>query len=149
MSIQTLDIKLIHFLRRVSVPFARFGLFVVFFWFGMLKIVGQSPAGELVRALYEQTISFMPFDIFYILFAILEVVIGILFLIPHAERIVIPLLLIHMATTFLPLIFLPDMTWQSFFVLTLEGQYIVKNLAIIAAAIPIAAHMHPMSPKVG
>jgi len=27
---------------------------------------------------------------------------------------------------------------------TLEGQYIIKNLALIAVAIGIASHLHPM-----
>ena len=71
--------------------------------------------------------------------------IGILFLIPKATRIVIPLLLVHMVTTLLPLILLPGATWQGFLILTLEGQYIVKNLVIIAVAIGVAAHAHPLS----
>ena len=48
-----------------------------------------------------------------------------------------------MITTAGPLVLLPSETWQSFFVPTLEGQYIIKNLVIIAAAIGIAAHLHP------
>ncbi len=84
------------------------------------------------------------FDSFYVAFAVLECIIGILFLIKGAERIVLPLLLIHMAATFLPLFLLPSVTWQKFLVPTLEGQYIIKNLVIIAAAIGIAAHLQPL-----
>lgn len=144
MSIRTLDIRLIHFFKRIAIPLARIALFVIFFWFGVLKLIGLSPAGPLVHALFDQTIIFMPFHIFYILFSALECVIGILFLIPGAERVVLPLLLFHMATTFLPLIFLPNQTFTRPFVPTLEGQYIIKNLALIACAIGIAAHVHPM-----
>jgi uncharacterized membrane protein YkgB len=142
--IRTLDIKLIHFFQRISVPTARIALFVVFFWFGILKVIGLSPAGSLVHSLFDQTIHFMSFDTFYLLFALFECLIGILFLIPGAERVVLPLLLFHMVTTFLPLIYLSGATWQRSFVPTLEGQYIIKNLVIIAAAIGIAAHLHPM-----
>lgn len=145
MSIHTLDIQLIHFFRRISVPTARIALFIVFFWFGILKVLGMSPAGALVYQLYEQTIPFLAFDQFYFAFAAFECLIGILFLIPRQERIVLPLLLVHMVTTFLPLIFLPSGTWQSFLVPTMEGQYIIKNLVIIAAAMGIAAHLHPIS----
>jgi uncharacterized membrane protein YkgB len=63
------------------------------------------------------------------------------------ERVVIPLLFIHMVTTFGPLVFLPSETWSGFMVPTLEGQYIIKNLVIIATAVGIAAHMHPLSEK--
>jgi hypothetical protein len=61
--------------------------------------------------------------------------------------VVIPLLFIHMIMTFLPLIFLPSTTWSGFLVPTLEGQYIIKNLVIIAAAMGIAAHLVPMGSK--
>ncbi|MCC7436506.1 hypothetical protein IT402_01365, partial [Candidatus Nomurabacteria bacterium] len=62
-------------------------------------------------------------------------------------RVVFPLLLFHMVTTFLPLIFLPSIVWQSAFVPTLEGQYIIKNLVIIATAIGIVSHLHPLAKK--
>lgn len=128
-------------------PTARIALFVVFFWFGLLKLLGLSPAGALVHNLYDQTITFMAFDSFYFLFALLECVIGIMFLIRGVERIVIPLLFFHMITTFMPLFMLPEDSWQSFMVPTLAGQYIIKNLVIIAVAIGIAAHLHPLSKK--
>jgi uncharacterized membrane protein YkgB len=144
MSLQTIDIKLIHFFRRVSVPVARFALFVVFFWFGFLKIVNLSPASAVVQQLFENTIPFMSFSVFIILFGIFECVIGILFLIRGAERVVIPMLLIHMITTFGPLVFLPGETWSGVFIPTFEGQYIIKNLVIIASAIGIASHLHPI-----
>ena len=140
----SLDIKIIHFFRKISMPMARIGLFVVFFWFGILKVIGLSPATPLVQALFEHTISFMNFPTFLVLFGLFECLIGVLFLIKGCERIVIPLLFLHMITTFMPLILLPSETWQMFMVPTLEGQYILKNLVIIATAIGIAAHLHPM-----
>lgn len=144
-----LDAGIIHFLRRISVPVARVSIFIVFFWFGFLKIIGLSPAGPLVHQLFDQTLGgVMPFDAFYLFFALFECIIGLLFIIPKAERVVMPLLLLHMITTFLPLIFLTSVTWQSPFVPTLEGQYIIKNLVIIAAAIGIAAHLHPLPKKI-
>jgi hypothetical protein len=42
---------------------------------------------------------------------------------------------------------LPAVTWQSFFVPTLEGQYIIKNLVIIALAIALASHLEPLQKK--
>lgn len=142
-----LDHALIRFFRRISIPAARLSLFVVFFWFGLLKLLGLSPAGALIEHLYAETISFMDFGTFYALFALLECAIGILFLIPRAERLVLPLLLFHMATTFLPLIFLPEETWSAPLVPTLTGQYIIKNVVIIALALGLAAHLHPLPKK--
>jgi uncharacterized membrane protein YkgB len=141
--ISDIDLRLISFFRSVSVPVARFGLFVVFFWFGFLKVVGQSPASALVQALFEKTISIIDFQTFIVLFGLFECLIGILFIIKGLERIVMPLLFFHMITTFMPLFLLTQETWSGFMVPTLEGQYIIKNLVIIAAAIGIAAHLHP------
>ena len=86
----------------------------------------------------------MSFGTFMVLFGLFECLIGLLFLIRGAERIVIPLLFIHMITTIMPLFFLPEVTWSRFLVPTLEGQYIIKNILIIATAIGIAAHLHPL-----
>ncbi len=144
MLLRNIDIQLIHFFRRVSVPVARAGLFVIFFWFGALKVIGLSPASDLVQALFARTIGFMSFNTFIVFFGLFECLIGILFLIRGLERVVIPLLFLHMIATFMPLFILPTVTWSGFLVPTLEGQYIIKNLVIIAAAIGIAAHLHPL-----
>ncbi len=144
MKIEKIDSGLIQFFQRSFEPMARFGLFVVFFWFGILKVIGLSPAAGVVERLFESTIHFMSFPEFLIAFGIFECVIGILFLVRGFERVVIPLLFIHMITTFGPLVFLPSETWSGFMVPTLEGQYIIKNLVIIAAAIGIAAKLEPI-----
>ena len=144
MSIEKVDVKIIKFFRKVSIPVARISLFVVFFWFGLLKVIGLSPASALVQRLFEHTISFIPFGTFLIVFGIFECLIGILFLVKGAERVVIPLLLVHMITTAGPLFLLPSETWQRLLVPTLEGQYIIKNLVIIATGISLAAHHHPI-----
>jgi uncharacterized membrane protein YkgB len=144
MTPRSFDLHLIHFFKRAFEPLARTGLFIVFFWFGILKVLGLSPASALVQALFEQTIPFMNFATFLVAFGIFECLIGLLFLIKGAERFVIPLLALHMITTVGPLVFLPQETWTGFLVPTLEGQYIIKNIAIIAAAVGIAAHLHPL-----
>ena len=144
MTIATFDLHILHLVRRWSEPMARFGLFICFAWFGILKVIGLSPATGLVHALFDQTIPFLNFDYFYIAFALFEVVIGVLFLIKGCERVVFPLLLLHMFTTFLPLIFVPGISWSAPFVPTLEGQYIIKNVVLIAAAMGIVAHLHPL-----
>ena len=141
---RTLDIKLIHFCQTISIPLARLALFIIFFWFGILKVIDLSPASPLVEKLFNETVSFVSFPTFIVLFGLFECLIGILFLIHGAERVVIPLLLFHLITTVIPLFLLSAITWTGFMVPTLEGQYIIKNILIIAAAITIAAHLHPL-----
>ncbi len=147
MTPKTLDVRFIHFCRRISVPFARFALFVVFFWFGILKVIDASPASPLVQALFERTMPIMSFGTFLVIFGLLECLIGVLFLIPKTERVVIPLLILHLITTLGPLVLLPSVTWSGFLIPTLEGQYIIKNVLIIAAGIVVAAHVHPLKSK--
>jgi uncharacterized membrane protein YkgB len=141
------DRRAIEFFKKISLPLARFGIFLVFFWFGYLKLIGLSPASELVEKLFMQTIPVIPFSTFIILFGAFECVIGALFLIPGFERIVIPLLAAHMITTILPLFLLVNDTWNSFLVPTLEGQYIIKNILIIALAVGVAAELNPLDKK--
>jgi len=107
-------------------------------------VIGLSPASELVRSLFEKTIPFVSFDLFIIAFGLFECIIGILFLIKGAERIVIPMLFAHMITTLGPLFLVTEATWNGFLTPTLEGQYIIKNLVIIAAAVVIASHLDPL-----
>ncbi len=121
----------------------RSALFIVFFWFGLLKVLGLSPAETLVQNLFEHTIPFVSFPTFLTFFGFLEMLIGALFLLPKATRGVIPLLFLHMLTTALPLIMLPEVTWSAPFVPTLVGQYIIKNVVIIAGAMSIAGSIEP------
>ncbi len=136
-----IDEKIINFLIKVYIPLARISLFVVFFWFGFLKILGYSPANPLVGNLLHKTLPFFSFNSFIVFFGLYEMLLGVLFVIPKVERLAIFLLMIHMFTTFLPLVFLPQMTWQKLLVPTLEGQYIIKNLVIISLALVIGAHL--------
>ena len=143
--IQKFDTRILSRLQRVEVPLARIAIFIVYFWFGFLKLLGVSPAAPLVQALFEKTINFMPFTVFYALFSVFEIVIGILFLVRGWERLAIFLLGLHLITTILPLIFLPQIAWQTFLVPTLEGQYIIKNVFIAAIAVVIGSKLVPIA----
>ncbi len=134
-------------MRKYSIPASRIALFTVFFGFGILKVFGLSPAGPLVQELYSRTISFVPFASFYVFFGLYEMLIGAAFLVRGLERFAIALLVPHMITTFLPLILLQSTTWNGFPVPTIEGQYIIKNLVIIALAMSIAARLTPFGER--
>ena len=116
----------------MAIKFSRLALFVVYFWFGILKILGESPASPLVLELLKKTIPFIEPNLFLILLGIFEIVIGLLFLIPKTQKLALTLLLIHMVMVLSPLVLLPKLTWASFLVPTLEGQYIIKNILILA-----------------
>jgi uncharacterized membrane protein YkgB len=134
-------------LRNVFPHLARIALFVIFFWFGLLKIIDVSPANPLVSALLERTLPFMSFGTFIVLFSIYEMVIGICFLVPKWNKVGAVLFFLHMITTVMPLVLLPSVAWQGMWVPTLEGQYIIKNIALIALVVGLLGHCCPPNKK--
>lgn len=143
-ALDRIDDRIINSMRRIFPWVSRIALFVVFFWFGILKVLSLSPASPLVSDLLAQTLPFLSPECFIVWFGAFECLIGITFLIRGLERISIALLVVHMITTFGPLVFLPEIAWTQSFVPTLEGQYIIKNLVIIALGIGISANLHPL-----
>lgn len=107
---------------------------MVFVWFGALKLFGVSPAEALVNELLQMTLSFIPFDFFIVFLGVWETAIGVLFLVPRLTRWAFWIMMAQMATTIGPLVLLPHVSWVSPLVPSLEGQYIIKNVALIAIA---------------
>jgi uncharacterized membrane protein YkgB len=143
-----IDLIVIDFFKRTFVPVARFSIFLIFFWFGLIKLLGLSPASPLAEALTAQTVGIQHFHTLFILIALVECIVGILFLFPKATRVVVPLLLFHMLIVCSPLVLVPEHTWQSALVPTLEGQYIIKNAVVVAVAIGIVASTTPLRKKI-
>ncbi len=92
MKIKDLDKLIIKSTSGAFIPVARVAIFIIFFYFGVLKLIDQSPASPLAMSLVSQTIGAQYFDITFKLLAVFECLIGVLFLIPKATRIVVPLL---------------------------------------------------------
>lgn len=145
MKITKIDQQVIEWTRVSFIPVARMAIFIIFFYFGLLKLLSQSPASPLALALTAKTIGAVHFTLAFKLLAVYECLIGVLFLIPKATRIVIPLLFIHLLIVCSPLLLVPHLAWVRPFVPTLEGQYIIKNVLLIALAIGIAAQTKPLS----
>jgi uncharacterized membrane protein YkgB len=136
------DSSIIRHTKHWAVPMSRFAIFVVYFWFGALKVFAlNGAANPLVIALLSKTLPGISPDSFLVAFGVLEMLIGLIFIIPHLERLGIFILALHLFTTILPLFIMPDYTWQGFLVPTLEGQYIIKNILIIALAVGILGHL--------
>ncbi len=134
---EAVDTAITQWMARNGVSILRVALGVVFVWFGALKLApGMSPAEDLVRA----TVPFLPGEIFLPILGIWEVVIGLGFLTGRALRLTIFLLFLQMPGTLAPVVLLPERVFSVFPLgLTLEGQYIVKNMVLIAAALVIGA----------
>ena len=139
-----LDHKIIYFLNQISMPVLRYSLSLTFIWFGALKLIGNSPAADLVT----KTVYWIDPDIFIPILGYWEVAIGLCILYRPLIRIGLFLLALQMPGTFLPLILLPEVCFSSLpFGLTLEGQYIVKNLVLIGAALIVGSKLIPIKLK--
>ena len=140
---QSIDRFLSKHMRKIGTPALRISFAIIFIWFGVLKPLGLSPAEGLLK----QTVTWLPFgspENWLYSIGYWEVVIGIFFLFKKTSRIAIALLFLQMAGTFMPLVFLPSVTFQNGnpFTLTLEGQYIIKNLLIISGALVIGGDFY-------
>lgn len=134
-----IDRTITGFMGRWGVVALRLSLAIVFIWFGILKPLGRSPAEPLVKL----TVAWMPLlspHAWVVVIGWWEVAIGVTFLFHRTVRIAIALLALQMVGTLLPLILLPGVTFQSGgfpYAPTMEGQYIIKNLLIISAALVV------------
>jgi len=136
------DRRITDVLARIGVPAVRIALGIVFFWFGVLKLFpGLSPAEDLA-ARTIQTLSggaigpsvSLPF------LAIWECLIGLGLLFDRFLRATLFLLAVQMVGTLTPLFLFPSETWTHFpYAPTLEGQYIIKNVVLIAGAMVVGS----------
>jgi uncharacterized membrane protein YkgB len=134
---EQVDVAITRWMANNALLIMRIGLGVIFLWFGALKFFpGLSPAEELVR----NTVYFVDPDLFIPVLATWEVLIGLGLIAGKYMRITLLLLFLQMPGTALPIVLLPEVVWTAFpFGLTLEGQYIVKNLVLIGSALALGA----------
>ncbi len=140
--LEHVDARLTKWMARYGVTLLRVSLALVFLWFGTLKFFpGLSPAESLAtRTMERLTGGAMGHDLALRALATWEVLIGLGLLFGKFMRIVLALLVLQMLGTLMPLILFPDEVFERFpFVLTLEGQFIIKNAVLISAAIVLGS----------
>jgi uncharacterized membrane protein YkgB len=140
--LDAVDRRIASWMAGYGLVVLRVSLAVIFIWFGILKPLGMSPAADLV----ERTVVWLPGDRFLPILGWWEVAIGVCLLIRPLLRVGILLLFLQMPGTTLPLFLLPDVCFTRIpFGLTLEGQYIVKNLVLIGAALVVGGTVRERS----
>jgi uncharacterized membrane protein YphA (DoxX/SURF4 family) len=147
MSFSDFDTAFIRFANKWFDPLARLALFIIFFYFGILKVLELSPADQLAKALVEGTVGLTYFDQLFFILALYECLIGVLFLIPKYTRLAIFLLLLHLPLVTSPLLLVPHEVWRAPLVPNLEGQYIIKNIALVVLAVGLASRTTPLIRK--
>lgn len=131
-----IDQRIAAWMDRYCQLLMRLSLGLIFIWFGILKPLGMSPEEELIR----RTIYWLPHEFVFPVLGLWEVAIGVGLIYRPLLRLALLLLLLELPGTFLPLVLLPDICFTNFpFGLSLEGQYIIKNLFMISAAFAIGS----------
>jgi putative oxidoreductase len=125
-------------LHRWSIPALRIALGLVFLWFGALKVFGVSPITPMLR----ETYTFLTLPAFIVLLGVWETLIGIGLVFKLALRCTLCLMCVHLAGTFLALWLAPS----HFFlhgnplVLTVNGEFVVKNFVLLAAGLVVGSY---------
>ena len=128
-------------LSRVGPTALRLAMGLVFLGFGILKFVpGVSPAeGLAIQTFGMLTFGLVPDDIARVAVAGLESTLGLLLLTGWLPRLTIVLLAITLVGILSPIVLLPAQLFAGpFGVPTLEGQYVLKDV-VLAAAAPVLA----------
>jgi putative oxidoreductase len=140
----SLDQRVVALLRRVALPTLRISLGVVFVWFGALKIAGVTPVADLVAAVvyWVDPAWLVP------TLGVVEVLIGTGLVLGRGLRAVLLLLALQLLGTFLVPVLLPEVAFTDGnpLLLTVEGEFVVKNLVLLSAGLALGARLRPTRP---
>jgi len=138
----SLDRSVTEWMARWGLILLRISVGIIFFWFGVLKFFpGFSPAETLATSTIQvMTGGLVEPRLALFVLATWESLIGLGLIFGKALRATLFLLFLQMPGTVSPMLFFPELTFQQMpFVLTIEGQYIMKNLVLVSAGIVIGA----------
>jgi uncharacterized membrane protein YkgB len=138
-----LEDRVVGVVRRVSLPLLRVSLGVVFIWFGALKVADATPVGDLVAG----TIPWLDRAWFVPVLGAVEVVLGLALLVGRLLTLVVAVLVGHLCGTFLVLVMEPELAFQNGnpLLLTTIGEFVVKNIVLISAALVLASRLRHSS----
>ncbi|GLZ43481.1 DoxX family membrane protein [Actinokineospora sp. NBRC 105648] len=121
--------------RRWALPSLRLSLGLVYLWFGVLKVLGQSPVAELVRA----TVPWVHGGWFVPALGWVEIVLGVALLIGKPRRLAPAAAAAHLAGTFLVFVEAPGMAVSggNVLLLTATGEFVLKNVVLVCAALTV------------
>ncbi|HEV8045523.1 MAG TPA: DoxX family membrane protein [Rubrobacter sp.] len=124
-------------MSRYGILALRISLGVIFVWFGVLKVIGDSPVYDLVAS----TVYLVPPELFVPFLGFWEIAVGLGLLTGLALRLTLIFFLMQMAGTFLVLVVKPEVAFQGLnpLLLTTEGEFVVKNIVLISGALVVGS----------
>jgi len=143
-TVTAIDERVIALLRRHAPTVMRWALGLVFVWFGALKVANVTPVAQLVA----DTLALVPIPSSVLVPALggFEIVVGLALVTGRFLRPVLAAMVGHLIGTFLVLVVQPQVAFQDGnpLLLTTEGEFVVKNLVLIAGALLVAAALPPL-----
>ena len=129
--------RLLELINRMAPMALRISLALVFLWFGALKVTGDSPVLGLVSA----TVPWLEPALAMHLLGAVEVLLGFGLLLGRVQRLLLLALAAHLSGTFLTFFMAPQLMFRHGgpMLLTADGEFVVKNLVLISAALLLAA----------
>lgn len=107
-----------------------YSLSLIFVVFGLLKMFNISPVKEIV----QQTLFIFDYQIAFLLLGIMEVAIGMGLLFQKTRKLSALLIILHLTGIVLMSIITPSLTFSSSTILTFYGEFVLKNLVLMAVA---------------
>ncbi len=128
------DLAVAQRMHRFGHPLHRVLLGALFLWFGSLKILGHTSATGVIA----HTVYIGSPEITVPLLGLWEASIGVCLIAPSFVRVALLLIAVRLPGTLLALVVKSDVCWTSTpLVPTIEGQYLIKDFTLFAAAMVI------------
>jgi len=139
--------NLITWCRRHSLAILRCSLGIVFLWFGILKLLPFIGEAEDIgyRTLHWLSGNRLQARPALTILGITEILIGVGLLLKKGMPLVLLLLFLQLAGTLLPLVIFKEETWNGWFMPSLSGHYIIKNIVFIAAGMVLTGTVNKPS----
>ncbi|HWR84999.1 MAG TPA: DoxX family membrane protein [Rhodoglobus sp.] len=136
-----LEQSVLALLRIVAVPALRVALAVVYVWFGALKVLGLSPVADLVSSM----MPFLPAQLVVVGMGVAEIALGVALLVGVLIPWIAAAQVVHLLATFAVFVVHPDVafTGGNPLAVTFEGEFIAKNLVLVAGLLVVAAFSGP------
>ncbi len=136
--VRRIDAQVTGRLRDKTLPAMRLLLGVLFVWFGGLKVVGVSPVEDMVAG----TLPMADPELIVATLGAVEVVLGAALVVGVGTRLVLPVLAAHLCGTFLTFVMLPELMFRDGnpLLLTESGEFVTKNLVLVAATLVLLTH---------
>src|ERR671919_2447415 len=131
--------RLIDLLRTAAPLLLRGSLGITFVWFGALKLADEP---TLPASLIAAITPFVDPGLSVPLVGTFEIAVGAGLLIGRAMPVFLGAAALHLSGTFLVLLLRPDVAFVEGnpLLLSVEGEYVVKNLVLLAATASLALH---------